>query len=1081
MATATMGVSSVDRLARSKRPTVERTEIHIPPAPTFPVEAVTGDPRMRVQAVAAFNNALQKWRNDAWSIEAPFVPDAELQSDVSKLEDTTAKLITKLDRAAVDIRRAEANITTISTNVTNIDNSITTIDNRITIVESNSITGTGIVQANGTNPPTAILGSTGHFPYWQPTDPHLSATSPIYLSAGFIGIGTVGPATELDVVGVVNASTGFRVNNLAVAGTVLRSNGTNYIGGQVVLTTDVTGLLPTVSGGTNHGNYTAGSVIFAGAGGTSLTEDNANLFWDDANNRLGVGTAAPTGQLHVWRSSTGTTAATSEDNIVIEENGSSGLTIFGATTESIRFGFAAQPFDGALVYRNATRRMDFLAANSTIMTIEGTLRNLGVGELAPLYRIYGYIADAVTTVTDVLGLNHSISGTPAANFGTGILLTGKSSTTDKSDMARIQTIWTDSTHATRTSALQFQTVNSAAALATAVTITGAGNVGIGVTSPSAKLDVIRTITSTVSQIGVQLILDQTVASGTPESFTQLNYLYLRPGVAVVADKGFGASFRVFNAGVGTITNLVGAEAILNISSTGTVVNAYGFKVSTLANAAGTITNTYGVWVGDITVGTQSNVAYSFYASDTSARNYFAGNTGMGGGLSVGDGGTTMTLGVVNATVGYRIANAAASGAYLRGNGTNFIGSALLPSDITYAFTEGSVLFAGPGGTTIAQDNANFFWDNTNNFLGLGTAVPLVLLHLNTAGFNDTSILFENANGYAAIELDGPTGDFKVSSLFGELQFVAGNQVHLSMDGVGNTLVVSGLGTISGYFSATGNVGIGTNATAPGALLDIGLAGTTLGVMRLAGSTSGNVTIQAQAIAGTWTLQLPANDGNNLDVLQTDGSGVTSWVAPTSIATPVSIANGGTNATSYGLTNGLVFYDGTRFLSSASATEFIEYTSQLWLTVQRSIDNLPVMFDMRNPDTTASTNAGVQLIASMARTTGAIVTSGSIVFGKESIWTAVDGTVNGYIDIETVLGFVRSTALSILSSGSIVCGKNSTSNTRIDDFLYIPSSAGNPSGTADEYGSRCPLAYDTTNNELFVYNPTDNTWRSVVLT
>jgi hypothetical protein len=44
--------------------------------------------------------------------------------------------------------------------------------------------------------------------------------------------------------------------------------------------------------------FTTGSVIFAGAGGV-LAQDNANLFWDNANNRLGIGIAVPTSPLHV--------------------------------------------------------------------------------------------------------------------------------------------------------------------------------------------------------------------------------------------------------------------------------------------------------------------------------------------------------------------------------------------------------------------------------------------------------------------------------------------------------------------------------------------------------------------------------------------------------------------------------------------------------------------------------------------------------------------------------------------------------------------------------------------------------------
>jgi hypothetical protein len=43
-------------------------------------------------------------------------------------------------------------------------------------------------------------------------------------------------------------------------------------------------------------------------------------------------------------------------------------------------------------------------------------------------------------------------------------------------------------------------------------------------------------------------------------------------------------------------------------------------------------------------------------------------------------------------------------------------------------TEGSVLFLGPG-STLAQNNADFFWDNTNDRLGLGTNTPTATLHV----------------------------------------------------------------------------------------------------------------------------------------------------------------------------------------------------------------------------------------------------------------------------------------------------------------------------------------------------------------
>ena len=62
---------------------------------------------------------------------------------------------------------------------------------------------------------------------------------------------------------------------------------------QIDLTTDITGILPVANGGTGTSTaFTQGSLVFAGASGT-YAQDNSNLFWDDANNRLGMGTATP--------------------------------------------------------------------------------------------------------------------------------------------------------------------------------------------------------------------------------------------------------------------------------------------------------------------------------------------------------------------------------------------------------------------------------------------------------------------------------------------------------------------------------------------------------------------------------------------------------------------------------------------------------------------------------------------------------------------------------------------------------------------------------------------------------------------
>ncbi len=61
-----------------------------------------------------------------------------------------------------------------------------------------------------------------------------------------------------------------------------------------------------------------------------------------------------------------------------------------------------------------------------------------------------------------------------------------------------------------------------------------------------------------------------------------------------------------------------------------------------------------------------------------------------------------------------------------------VGSSILPvanggTATSTAFTQGSTIFAGASGV-YSQDNANYFWDATNHYLGIGNAVPAAKLH-----------------------------------------------------------------------------------------------------------------------------------------------------------------------------------------------------------------------------------------------------------------------------------------------------------------------------------------------------------------
>jgi hypothetical protein len=64
------------------------------------------------------------------------------------------------------------------------------------------------------------------------------------------------------------------------------------------LTTDVVGVLPVANGGTNKSSWTEGRVVFAGASGSALTEDS-EFNWINSTKRLGIGTSSPNSKVQI--------------------------------------------------------------------------------------------------------------------------------------------------------------------------------------------------------------------------------------------------------------------------------------------------------------------------------------------------------------------------------------------------------------------------------------------------------------------------------------------------------------------------------------------------------------------------------------------------------------------------------------------------------------------------------------------------------------------------------------------------------------------------------------------------------------
>lgn len=111
--------------------------------------------------------------------------------------------------------------------------------------------------------------------------------------------------------------------------------------------------------------------------------------------------------------------------------------------------------------------------------------------------------------------------------------------------------------------------------------------------------------------------------------------------------------------------------------------------------------------------------------------------------------------------------------YLRRTDTASLSSRIDAKFTLPSFTSGSVLFSN--GTTIAQKNANFFWDNSNNRLGIGTSSPSNTLQVeyaptantqNVAVFKNTSLTAANSYACLALDASNTSADQQVDIRFG---------------------------------------------------------------------------------------------------------------------------------------------------------------------------------------------------------------------------------------------------------------------------------------------------------------------------
>jgi hypothetical protein len=204
-----------------------------------------------------------------------------------------------------------------------------------------------------------------------------------------------------------------------------------------------------------------------------------------------------------------------------------------------------------------------------------------------------------------------------------------------------------------------------------------------------------------------------------------------------------------------------------------------------------------------------------FAGGVSALNGLTANTQY---FATGTSGTNFAISSVGDTHTFNLPTASGTnrGALSSADWTTFNGKYTLPS-----LTSGSVLFSN--GTTIAQDNANLFWDDANDRLGIGTATPTNPLEISSSALTDiVKIRATSISGYSSVGFfdnsNAQIGGFgygnpsAIASLANKVYFYSINKDMIFTTNGGNNIRQT-------IYQATGNIGINTTSDA-GYRLDV---------------------------------------------------------------------------------------------------------------------------------------------------------------------------------------------------------------------------------------------------------------------
>lgn len=372
---------------------------------------------------------------------------------------------------------------------------------------------------------------------------------------------------------------------------------------------------------------------------------------------------------------------------------------------------------------------------------------------------------------------------------------------------------------------------------------------------------------------------------------------------------------------------------------------------------------------------------------------------------------------------------------------------LASSATTYTRYYGAFFVAPVASTNVTMTNKSALGADSISTAGAAQGTDSLAVG-GTARFFGAVTALSSINGTSSAAIAGfGSGTFVGSTpqmTLGVLNTTAGG---LRLFGTSGSAVV----TLSSSLATSNVAAIGTGS------------GDASGQLNAAAAALGGATIGSNALAVTGTANISAavTLGTNLTVLNAI------FAQASSGANAISIGSTGAVADIQITSNGRFAWSSSASVATSGGDTFLGRGGAA-ATVQQGLADV-------------DTNAAI--VAQNFRTQGALAGGTSNQAGKDFTITISPGKGTGaggqYI-IKTAPAGASGTSVNAAATGltitapavnmqpSVVLGNQALATTATDGFLYIASGAGPPTGVPTAFTGRVPLYYDSTNDQLYIY-------------